>query len=1276
MNNKLQFIHCDTLFQTREEAKAYLTGGDLITITRPALYAEPMVVKYGDAANPNIILAIGSNGDGVTPSMNNKVFLIDFAELQESIENIKSEEGNTSADVENVKSTLAKIISACGFDADGNYVKSEDDLLKDASNLSQADETLAKTIKANYDELKNLIKSNDFSAESSSSIYHELKETENGTVLKSEVKIAPYKTVENVNLPNIILSESDGLYANVRMSYDENANAISFGVNDEVKTFNLPSEIHLVKGEYDTDTESLKLTLNNNEVISIDLAKLIGEWTVIGDKSETPIVLTKEEVTNKEVLRGADEYQDVLKADVRLADEVYSEVKDNILKRYNKNTLYVKGTADNIKYYDSNGNETTVQNALRNAKAKISTRDYNIIVEKEDGIYARANLSYSEATNTLTFDNGVDGIKTYKLNNGGLIEEARYDRDTESIILRFRYTDGTFNEVKVPLNGLFTEWDVDNENHTVTLIKSEHNEFGSDTLSADVKLANLDDNAIKVVGHALYVKGTADAIAYKDGLTVADALDNVASDVNLSEIRDLLDKEIEARKSADNEIKDSLNKESEARKEADEKNEDAIIAEQHRAEMAEQDLAHKIEMVTDCSDKVNELDKKVTELDVNFNAYTAKSDAVHTQLADKVKEVEDKTETNATELAKTNANLNAVSQKLDEHINNATGSIEGDVKALQSKVNDLQVKTASNETAIANVDAKLDAHVTDATAKFSGVESTLKTLDNEVDSLSINLSAVGTRLENHITESDKAHASLNETVINLNSKLADEIIRAKEAESNLSNAITAETSRAKGEESRLETLINTNANSIVSVKNDVITLGSRVDSIVKEIANASEATKSEIKRVEDALNAEIQRSSNKDTEIEATVNTVNANLTLETERAKEAEAELKANVEANKVKIESVETNLTNKIDSAVSNLPQMSADIENLKAEDKRLVIVPQESNTVKLTASKTDNGTVLSGEVKLRTDSENIIISNGNGIYAKVRLSYNKAENAIALMVNDNVADYYELSDHSLVENGYYDSNTQEIVLIIKKDGGATEEIRIPVANIINEWKVDNGANNPIYLSKTTGSDGIDILKAELEISNEAHNAILNQNGTLYVSNQAKDLTALWGGDEITIQKAIENIKTQTDKVESISNDVDNLKSDMSQVKNDITNLKGDVTNLETKVEQNTQDININKGSISNLTQQFESLSSQVTNLSNSFNELSAKVETYENRITKIEGDLTTINSNISSINTQLTQIKEEIGMTNPDEPSVAERLTQIEAILNDLIDFETYN
>ena len=1281
-NNRLQFIHCDTLFATREEAKAYITGGDFITITRPSLYAEPMVLKYGDANNPNIILAIGSVGDGETPSMNNKVFLIDFAELQESIKAIESDKGNTESEVDSLKGTLNKVIAACGLSAEGVYVKSSNELLQDANSLSEADEALAKAVKDNYDELSSLIKSNNFKAESSSSIYHQLTETEDGNVLKSEVKLAPYKTIGNVNLPNVILSEGEGLYTNVRMSYDEEANTINFGVNDSVNSFKLPDEVHLVSGEYDTDSESLVLTLSNDEKVSINLSKLIGEWTVLGDKSETPIVLTKKEVTSVDMLRGASDYQDVLNADVRLADEVYSEVKDNILTRYNKNTLYVKGTADNIKFYDANGNETTVQDALRNAKTKISTRDYNIIVEKEDGIYARAKLDYSEATNTLTFDNGVDGIKTFKLSNSSLIEDARYDAPTESLILRFRYTTGGFEEITIPLTGLFTEWEPENDNHTVTIKRSEHNINGRDTVSADVNISNAENNILTVVGHELYVKGTADNIQYKDGQTVADALDNVASDVNISELRELITSEAEARQAADNDIKASINVETAARQEKDAELEkaihdveDAVVAEQHRAEMAEQELSHKIDLINDCSEQVSDLNEKVVKLESDFNSYTAKADAVHTQLTDKVTEVENETEANTSNLVKFEANLQAeiqratnredsIEKKLDGHIAGATESLETEVKELQTKVNDLEVKAATNEQNINSVSGNLSAHITDSNAKFDAVGSTIKTLDNEVDTLSTNVSSVSTRLENHIAESEKAHASFSESLTSLRSQVGNEIVRAQTAEANLSNALTAEVNRASGEEKRLETLINGNQTSISNVQDSVTALSGRVDGIVKEIADGSTETKAEIKRVEDALNAEVQRSTNQDTVLQTNIDAVAKDLETEANRAKEAENGLKTTIDAN-----------TAKIDSATTNITSMLSDIASLKAEDTRLTVVPQESDTVRLTASKTDSGTILSAGVKLRTDSENIILSNGNGIYAKVRMDYNRAENVISLLVNDSVVDTYKLSEHSLVENGYYDSVNKEIVLVVVEDDGTSKEIRVPVADIINEWKVDNGTNNPISLSKTTDSTGVDVLKAELEISTEAHNAILNQNGTLYVSNQAKDLTALWSGDEITIQKAIENIKTETDKVEGIYNDVESLKTDMTQVKNDLTVIKGDVSALEVKVEQNTENININKGSIESLTNQFGDLSSQVTNLSNQFNDLENTVNNYEDRITNLETQLSTTNQTINNLTQQINEIRQEVGMDNPDTPSVVDRLNAIEAMLADLIDFETY-
>lgn len=326
-------------------------------------------------------------------------------------------------------------------------------------------------------------------------------------------------------------------------------------------------------------------------------------------------------------------------------------------------------------------------------------------------------------------------------------------------------------------------------------------------------------------------------------------------------------------------------------------------------------------------------------------------------------------------------------------------------------------------------------------------------------------------------------------------------------------------------------------------------------------------------------------------------------------------------------------------------NVTTNTSEISNVKTELEGIKFHVADSDTVSTVLKATDTTKELVSNVKISNIDGNIIKFNGNGIYSNVSFNYNRATNIITFN-NGNSEQSFELSDHSLVTEGHYDSVTKEIVLTITKENGS-EQIRIPVNDLVNEWKVDNGTNNPIKLSKESGTDGIDILKAKLDISTEAHNLILNNNGTLYASNQAKDLTALWSGNEVTIQKAIENLKTETDKVENLKTDVDKLKADVNDVKNNIIILTNNVETLSDKVDTNTSDIATNKGAITNLTSQF-------TTLLNTVNALDTKVNTYENRITALE---TTINGN-----------------TNPN--SIVNRLNSIEEVLNKLIDFGVYD
>ena len=566
MENRLQFVHCETLFKTSIEAKEYVTMGDLISFNRPALYAEPMVLKYGDEKNPNIILAIGSVGDGKKPSKFNQVFFIDFADVENSINEIKEQLGESSEGLSELKSIISNIITACGLNENGNYVADVDDEnLKLATSLTEADKLLSKAISDNYSKLlaridaidSEILTLKNFEVEETQTIKHQLVKDESGSTLSSNVKIANYKTVGNCNLNNIILTQEDGIFSNVRMEYNPQENKLIFGVNDSIQEFMLPIENHVIDGSYDTKTESLILNLkepiDGNDTISIDLSKLIGEWKVMGEFSDTPIILTKEAVKSEDRLRGADDYQDILKADVRIAESDYKPY--NILKKTeNGKALYVDGIADNIKYL-KNGKIITVKQALDEVDCNVSQHDGNIIFRKEDGIFSNVELEYITNRNTLKFTktdkDGGSVVKEIELNNISFLETIYYDSLTEEIVITYKDANGEIKEIRVPVSSLLEEWEVDNTNHTVTLTKTEHQTAGKDKLSADVNIASTSDNILRVVGHALHVKGTSDNIRHNN-ITVKDALDAINGDENIEgSIRNIVKQETLAREQAD-----------------------------------------------------------------------------------------------------------------------------------------------------------------------------------------------------------------------------------------------------------------------------------------------------------------------------------------------------------------------------------------------------------------------------------------------------------------------------------------------------------------------------------------------------------------------------------------------------------------------------------------------------------------------------------------------------------------------------------------------------
>ena len=369
MNNRLQFVHHgdgnEGIFKTREEAIAYVTGNSVVNTTFKItgdtgadnaidwlpLYGEPMVLEYGDVDNPNVILAIGSKGDGRTPSTKNRVFFIDIEGVNERVDN--------------------------AFNKIEEAVKKFAFVTKNSNTIS-----LTKTQPTDGSE-----------------------SVVSGSVRHSDTVIVNHKEVEN-----IIKENKDGLYSYVNMSYDKDKQVLKFQVNEKEEEVNIPT---IKNAYYDITKEAIVFNYTDGKTLEIDMDDLIDEWTTEGEASSTPVVLTRERHSDTGVAdkdRRSGKWKDVLKADVRIAPTEMGV--DNILKTVGDGKyLYVSGQAKSITYYDKNGKKTNVQDALDSIKTPISNDPTNLLQWKYGvdnvikGLYAGLDVDYDEKTNTITFTN-------------------------------------------------------------------------------------------------------------------------------------------------------------------------------------------------------------------------------------------------------------------------------------------------------------------------------------------------------------------------------------------------------------------------------------------------------------------------------------------------------------------------------------------------------------------------------------------------------------------------------------------------------------------------------------------------------------------------------------------------------------------------------------------------------------------------------------------------------------------------------------------------------
>ena len=1163
MKDRLQFRHHDAIFDTREEAIAYMLHDirnsevGLANTDRSqtfSLYAEPTVLRYknaDDETNPHIILAVGavSNQDEGAQYNDNRFCFID-------IDNTEQEIATLDEKIQQAIESLTLFVS------DTNTLR-----------LS-------------------------------------IERSDSGNTLSGDVKIPSTALVNDNNAaPNIIKATDNGIFTYVNMTYDKETDKITFTVNGDTNEWDVNNN-YLTGGTYSVEDESLHLNMLKGKEIVVSLEELINEWDVEGEDAKSPIVLTRDKVLyEKDTATGhrhVSKWQDTLKADVRISEDVNFNILE---KTENNKALYVRGTADNINFF-YNGENMKVSDVLKECiKKKLSTDNDNIIYERPDGIFATAKLEYDIKDNALIFtsSNQTGGTTTerFELNTIKIIENARYDKDTESLIFTYITAKGEVQQLSIPLSSLIEEWTVNNDGHSVRLSKERHPSNDKDVLTADVKVSSLDNNILVEKGDGLFVKGTADNVKYSDNSSVKD---------EISSTKETLDSEIKRAQNAEKEVSDAI---SDIR---------TTIGSGFTTDTHE-NITCKIEHLSD------DVASKVTSVTAKDNTvFVDNTDTNNPKVGIKVSSF--KRDGNIPNLISIQDDgiFAAVDLAYDEEHNALTFTTTNATKTINLTMNSIVdsiyydntkeaiiIEYTVNGKKMPNVEVPVRALInewtvsdnTDGAIKLTKKVNNKTAVDNSQDILSAEIIIDKVHDDNMIVNDNGALYVSSRKINDVSSRLDAEIERSIAKDGEHTNLIDAN----KASIAQLDKDVKAEVARSTAKDTELTSSVSAIEKKVTDIGTSSDTVKSD-------LASEIARAKEKEGELEDS-------LIAETTRAEKEETSIKTNLEKESTRAATAESALSNAITDETARAKAKEGELE-ASVNDAKLTFV--DTTSVKVDAT---NKSAVKVSAKIANSNNNLItLSNGDeqGLYASVSVQYDVAKDVLSLIGSDgtSVLSTTKLGAGSIVETITYDKDNKELVISYKTAGGREETVSVSVEDLFNEWEVDSDENNvAIELRKAHNVGEKDVLTAKVQVLNDPTNMLSINNNKLYVSNEKveknatdiastkTDVATVSGkvetltenvnanldelkdleraslgvvrpGEEVTyvphtdahfintanslhgadslLDVAIFNVKTD---VEGVKTDVKGIKTDVEGVKTDVKGIKTDVESVKTDVE-----------------------------------------------------------------------------------------------------------
>lgn len=230
-----------------------------------------------------------------------------------------------------------------------------------------------------------------------------------------------------------------------------------------------------------------------------------------------------------------------------------------------------------------------------------------------------------------------------------------------------------------------------------------------------------------------------------------------------------------------------------------------------------------------------------------------------------------------------------------------------------------------------------------------------------------------------------------------------------------------------------------------------------------------------------------------------------------------------------------------------------------------QEFVINPANKDVVPLEITETDNGYIIGASLSLSNVQGNQLTKKIDGLYYNTKLDYD--DGLVTLTINDAIISQFNIGITSILNDGYYNPENEELVLVFNKEDGSQQTARIPVGTLIREWEVDNSKTNKVVeLTREEVIDGADKLSADVRISEKAHNILEKDGNSLFVEGTSDAITY----NEQTLTSVILDLQNKVNtNTKSIDTEKTERKEADSTLSNQITTNTNDINSIKEELK-----------------------------------------------------------------------------------------------------------